>query len=66
MESRYVKAVELRPGNMKIVHHAILALDRMGRARAAEELDPDTGYTSSMSLENPQVPEAITLYGLLI
>jgi peroxiredoxin len=32
-EDRYVAAVEIRPGNRKVVHHAILFTDTTGRAR---------------------------------
>jgi len=42
-ENEYVKMVEFRPGNPKIVHHAILFLDSSGEAR---KRDPDgKGYS---------------------
>jgi mono/diheme cytochrome c family protein len=41
----YVRAVEFKPGNPKIVHHAILYLDGSGAARRLDEQDPGPGYT---------------------
>jgi mono/diheme cytochrome c family protein len=40
----YVKKVEFRPGNAKIVHHAILFLDTSGEARRRETA-PGQGYS---------------------
>jgi peroxiredoxin/mono/diheme cytochrome c family protein len=56
----HITAVEVHPGNPRIVHHAVLLLDRSGQARklAAEErarkqLGPDRGpgYHSEMAAE---------------
>ncbi len=43
-EDKYVTAVEFRPSNRKIVHHAILFLDGKGRARKLDDADPLPGY----------------------
>jgi len=40
---RYVDAVEFRPGNPKVVHHAILFVDRAGAGRKLEA-EPGGGY----------------------
>ena len=40
---RYVDAIEFRPGNSKVVHHALLFLDRSGVARK-KEAEPGGGY----------------------
>lgn len=40
----YVKKVEFRPGNPKIVHHAILFMDTSGEARR-RETTPGQGYS---------------------
>jgi peroxiredoxin/mono/diheme cytochrome c family protein len=59
-EDRYITAVEVRPGNPRVVHHAVLLLDRTGTARKFAEdernkkLDgPDRGpgYYSAMASE---------------
>ena len=43
-ERRYVRAVELRPGNPRIVHHAVMMLDRSGSARQRDADDPEPGF----------------------
>jgi len=42
---RYVKSVEIRPGNQRAVHHAILKVDRSGLARHFDDRDPGPGFT---------------------
>ncbi len=41
-----VTAVEFRPGNGKIVHHALIAIDVNGQGRIQDQQDPGYGYTS--------------------
>ncbi|MGP0069352.1 MAG: ascorbate-dependent monooxygenase [Isosphaeraceae bacterium] len=41
-----VAAVEFRPGNRKVVHHALLYLDNTGAAREKDESEPGPGYAS--------------------
>lgn len=45
-ENRLVKAVEFRPGNPRIVHHAAFYIDTTGAARKLDAADPDFGYGS--------------------
>jgi hypothetical protein len=45
-QDRLVAAVEFRPGNRRIVHHAIFYLDSNGAARKRDEADPGPGYGS--------------------
>lgn len=44
-ETKKIKAIEFRPGNKKVVHHAILAIDQTGQGRQRDSLDPGYGYT---------------------
>lgn len=46
-EDKYVAAMEVRPGNSKIVHHVIAYLDGSGKARQreAENTDGNPGYS---------------------
>ena len=44
--TRTVAAVEFRPGNRKVVHHALFFLDSSGAARRKDEADPGPGYAS--------------------
>jgi mono/diheme cytochrome c family protein len=39
-----VVAVEFRPGNPRVVHHAIMYTDRSGEARRRDEATPEPGY----------------------
>lgn len=43
-EDKIVKAVEFRPGNRKIVHHALIFEDNKGIARQQDALTPEYGY----------------------
>jgi hypothetical protein len=43
---RMVAAVEFRPGNPKVVHHALLFLDANGAGRAKDGTDGQPGYSS--------------------
>ncbi len=41
---RYVQAVELRPGNPKVIHHARVMVDTTGASRRQDDLDAAPGY----------------------
>ena len=41
---RYVRGIEFRPGNPRVVHHANMRIDRTGAARRADEADRDAGF----------------------
>jgi hypothetical protein len=43
---RNVSAIEVRPGNRSVVHHALLYIDTTGAARKLDAADPGLGYTS--------------------
>lgn len=45
-ESKTVAAVEFRPGNRSVVHHALLFLDANGVARKKDEAEAGPGYSS--------------------
>ena len=42
----YVSAVEYRPGNGRVVHHAMAFVEVAGRARLRDEAEAGPGYTS--------------------
>ena len=44
-QDRVIRAIEVHPGNPKIVHHAHMFLDNTGQARILDEADPGEGYT---------------------
>lgn len=41
---RYVKTVEFRPGNARVVHHALFFIDTSGEARRLDAATPEPGY----------------------
>lgn len=43
-EDKILKAIELRPGNPKIVHHALFRIDTSGQAQALDAQTPEYGY----------------------
>lgn len=45
-EDHYIRAIEVHPGNRKVVHHVIVHYDTTGRARELDAQDPGPGYTS--------------------
>jgi mono/diheme cytochrome c family protein len=45
-EDRWVRAVDFRPGNRRVVHHVIAAFDVSGRAREKDVADPKPGYVA--------------------
>ena len=54
--TRYVRAVEFRPGNPRIVHHAVIGIDRTRASRRLDEEDPEPGYEGMFS-ETSQSPD---------
>ena len=42
--ARYVRALELRPGDKKVVHHANVLLDHTGYARRLDAREPGPGF----------------------
>jgi mono/diheme cytochrome c family protein len=45
-DQRLVSALEFRPGNSRVVHHASFYIDVSGAARKLEQQQPDVGYGS--------------------
>lgn len=43
-QTRYVKAVEILPGNKQVVHHANILIDRTGSSRRQDAADPGPGF----------------------
>lgn len=41
---RYVRGLEFRPGNPKVVHHANIRIDRTSASRRLDDEDPAPGY----------------------
>lgn len=58
-QDRNIKSVEFRPGNPRIVHHALIWEDTTGEAMAADLATPEYGYAEgagSTNLSQMQLP----------
>ena len=55
-EGQYVRAVEFRPGNGGVVHHARIMMDRTGASRKLEAADREPGY-DGMLLDGAEFPD---------
>src|SRR5258708_264013 len=56
VETRYIQALEVRPGNRKIVHHVRVFADLSGKARELDEADPKAGFDCSLNIAAPFKP----------
>ena len=56
--SRYVRGVEIRPGNPRVVHHASMAVDRTRGSRDLDAADPAPGFAGGMISEGARSPES--------
>ncbi len=45
---RFVRAIEFRPGNPRVVHHANIGVDRTRSSRQLDAKDPEPGYVGGM------------------
>jgi hypothetical protein len=43
-DDSYLQAIDVRPGNPRLVHHAAFAIDTTGGARMLDQGDPQPGY----------------------
>ena len=43
-ERRYVRALAFRPGNPKVVHHALIKVDQNGEGRRRDQQDSELGF----------------------
>ncbi len=55
-DARYVRAVDLQPGNPRIVHHAVMQVDRTRSSRELDAKDPAPGF-DGMDLGESQAPD---------
>jgi len=53
VDTRYIQALEVRPGNRKIVHHVRVFADLTGKARELDEADPKAGFDCSRNMASP-------------
>lgn len=54
--TRHVRTVELRPGNARVVHHALIGVDPTRSSRRRDQRDPDAGF-DGMDMGDAQAPD---------
>jgi tetratricopeptide (TPR) repeat protein/mono/diheme cytochrome c family protein len=54
--ARYVRAVEIHPGNPKVVHHLFVMTDSTGEGRRLDRKDAEPGYPGMSAGDGPQSP----------
>jgi len=55
-EPHFVRAVELRPDNRFVLHHAVMRVDRTPSARQLDQRDPAPGF-GGMAMGRAEVPD---------
>jgi len=55
-ETHFVRAVELRPDNRFVLHHAVMRIDRTTSARQLDRRDPGPGF-EGMAMGRAEVPD---------
>ena len=64
-EDRWIRAVDFKPGNRRVVHHVLagVARDKEGRARELDAKDPKPGYSSPGGFgDGVQVPGFLPIW----
>jgi tetratricopeptide (TPR) repeat protein len=60
-EARWVRGIEVDPGNARVVHHASISIDRTRASRRLEESDPLPGFSGGMFAETAESPDSRAL-----
>jgi tetratricopeptide (TPR) repeat protein len=59
--SRYVRGIDVDPGNPRVVHHISLAVDPTPASRRLDAADPQPGFGGGMFADSAQSPESRAL-----
>jgi cytochrome c-type biogenesis protein CcmH/NrfG len=54
---RHVRAMEFRPGNSRVVHHAFLAIDETGESRRVDDMEEGPGFSGMHLPTSARVPD---------
>jgi tetratricopeptide (TPR) repeat protein len=55
-DMRYVRAVDLQPGDPKVVHHVVMAVDTTGISRQEDARDDAAGFDGMLSRQGARPP----------
>lgn len=61
-KGKYLKALEYRPSNRRVVHHALFASDSTGKARKEDEADPLPGSEGSLNIPGRLFPGSMSAW----
>jgi hypothetical protein len=59
---KYIKALEYRPSNRRVVHHALFASDSTGKARKEDQADPLPGAAGSLNIPGRLFPGSMAAW----
>ncbi len=59
---KYIKALEYRPSNRRVVHHALFASDASGKARKDDAADPLPGFQGSLNIPGRLFPGSMSAW----
>jgi hypothetical protein len=59
---KYLKALEYRPGNRRVVHHALFAADPTDKSRKDDEADPAPGFPGSLNIPGRLFPGSMSAW----
>jgi hypothetical protein len=59
---KYIKALEYRPSNRRVVHHALFASEATGKARRDDEADPLPGFQGSLNIPGRLFPGSMSAW----
>jgi hypothetical protein len=59
---KYIKALEYRPSNPRVVHHALFAADATGKARKEDAADPLPGFQGSLNIPGRLFPGSLSAW----
>jgi hypothetical protein len=60
-EGKYIRAIEFRPGNRRVVHHAVFALDPTGKLKQRDGADGAPGFTQ-INVPGQILPGSLALW----
>lgn len=61
-KGKYIKALEYRPSNRRVVHHALFASDASGKTRQEDEADPLPGAAGSLNIPGRLFPGSMSAW----
>ena len=59
---KYIKALEYRPSNRRVVHHALFASDGSGKSRKEDAADPLPGFQGSLNIPGRLFPGSMSAW----